>query len=133
MTLRNKVQLIGHVGQTPEFRTTEGGNKLAKFSLATNETYKNEAGARVTTTTWHSVLAWNNLAQIAAEYLNKGSEVVIEGKIINRSYEKDGVKRYVSEIQANELLLLGSKPKEQNLVEVENDLPFDKEEQVVAE
>ena len=108
--LRNKVQLIGNLGKAPEVKNTESGKKLAKFSIATNETYKNAKGEKVTDTQWHNVIAWGTTAEFAEKYLDKGSEVVIDGKLMNNTYtDKDGVKRYNTEIQVNELLLLGSK------------------------
>jgi len=104
------VQLIGHLGSTPEVRETETGKKLAKFSLATNQSYRNANGEKITETTWHQLIAWGAVADIAEKYLNKGSEVAIEGRLINRSYtDKEGVKKYISEVQVNELLLLGNK------------------------
>ena len=107
-TLRNKVQLIGNLGADPEIMTLESGKKLAKLSIATNETYKNSEGEKVTTTQWHQVVAWNKTADIIEKYLMKGSEVAIEGKITYRSYEdKEGVTKYTTEIVCNELLLLG--------------------------
>ena len=109
-TLRNKVQLIGNLGQNPEVKELNGGKKVAKFSLATNETYKNKAGEKVTDTQWHNLVAWGKTADIIEKYLKKGSEVAIEGKLLNRNYtDKEGVKRYVTEIQVSELLMLGSK------------------------
>ena len=85
--------------------------KIAKFSIATNESYKNSKGEKVTETLWHNLVAWGKLADIAEKYLNKGSEVAIEGKLINRSYnDKEGNKKFISEIQVNEVLMLGSKP-----------------------
>ena len=109
--LKNKVQLIGNLGNAPEVRTTETGKKLVKFSVATNEIYRNANGEKIKETQWHNLIAWGKLADIAEKYLLKGSEVAIEGKLINRNYtDKEGNKKYVSEIQVNELLLLGSKP-----------------------
>jgi len=109
-TLRNKVQLIGHLGNNPEIITLESGKKLAKFSIATNETYKNAQGEKVKNTEWHNVIAWNKTAEIIEKYLEKGSEIAIEGKLVNRNYDdKDGNKRYVTEILVNEILMLGSK------------------------
>ena len=106
--LRNKVQLIGNLGQDPEIVLLDNGSKLAKFSVATNETYKNGKGEKVTETQWHNVVAWGKTADIIENYLAKGKEVAIEGKLIHRSYEnKDGEKRYVSEIRCSELLMLG--------------------------
>lgn len=109
-TLRNKVQLIGNLGNNPEIITLESGKKLAKMSIATNESYKNAQGEKVTDTQWHNVVAWNKTADIIENYLQKGSEVAIEGKLTNRSYEdKDGVKKYITEVVCNELLMLGGK------------------------
>ncbi len=106
--IRNKVQLIGNLGQDPEVIDLENGGKLAKFSIATNETYKNSAGEKVTDTQWHNVVAWGKTAEIAESYLSKGKEVAIEGKLIHRSYEnKEGEKRYVTEVRCSELLMLG--------------------------
>lgn len=109
-TLRNKVQLIGNLGNNPEIITLESGKKLAKISIATNETYKNSEGEKVTDTQWHNVVAWNKTAEIIEKYLEKGNEVAIEGKLTYRSYEdKDGTKKYITEIVCNELLMLGGK------------------------
>jgi single-strand DNA-binding protein len=108
--LKNKVQLIGNLGNAPEVKTTESGKKLARFSVATNESYRNAQGEKVTETTWHNLVAWGKVADIAEKYLNKGSEIAIEGKLINRSYtDKDGNKKYITEVQVNEILMLGSK------------------------
>ena len=108
--LKNKVQLIGNLGNAPEVKNTENGKKLARFSMATNETYRGRTGEKVTETTWHNVVAWGKVAEIAEKYLNKGSEIAVEGKLINRSYtDKDGNKKYITEVQVNELLMLGSK------------------------
>ena len=109
-TLRNKVQLIGNLGNTPEIITLDSGKKLAKFSIATNENYKNAQGEKVTETQWHNIIAWNKTAEIAERFLEKGKEVAVEGKLTTRSYnDKDGNKRYVTEVVINELLLLGTK------------------------
>ena len=109
-TLRNTVQLIGHVGNEPEIINLESGKKLAKFSVATNESYKNAKGEQITDTQWHNIVAWGKTAELVENYVPKGKEVGIEGKLTSRSYEdKDGVKRYVTEVVCNELLLLGAK------------------------
>jgi single-strand DNA-binding protein len=109
-TLRNKVQLIGNLGNNPEIITLESEKKVAKFSIATNESYKNSQGEKVTDTQWHNVVAWNKTAEIIERYLEKGSEVAIEGKLTSRSYEtKEGEKRYVTEVVVSELLMLGKK------------------------
>src|SRR6266540_7411537 len=98
--LKNKVQLIGNLGGKPEVKKTESGKKLAQFSLATNESYRNGKGEKITETQWHRVVAWGKAAEIAEKYLDKGKEVVIEGKLINRSYsDKGGNKKYITEVQ----------------------------------
>jgi single-strand DNA-binding protein len=110
--LKNKVQLIGNLGNAPEVKTTESGKKLARFSVATNESYRNAKGEKVTETTWHNLIAWGKVADIAEKYLTKGKEIAIEGKLINRSYtDKDGNKKYITEVQVNELLMLGGTDK----------------------
>ena len=109
-TLKNKGQLIGNLGNAPEVKNPERGKKLARFSIATNEIYRNAKGEKVKETTWHNLVAWGKVADIVEKYLNKGSEIAIEGKLISRSYtDKSGVKKYISEVQVNELLMLGSK------------------------
>jgi single-strand DNA-binding protein len=106
--MRNKVQLIGHVGQEPEIKNLEGGKKVANITLATNEVYYNDKGEKVEQTEWHRISAWGKTAEIIEKYVTKGKEIAIEGKLTHRSYEdKNGEKRYVSEVVANELLLLG--------------------------
>jgi single-strand DNA-binding protein len=109
-TLRNKVQLIGNLGNNPEIITLDSGKKLAKFSIATNESFKNTDGEKMQNTQWHNVVAWNTTAEIVEKYLEKGKEIAIEGKLTSRSYDdKDGNKRYVTEIVCSELLMLGGK------------------------
>ena len=106
-TLNNKVQLIGNLGKDPEIRDLDGGRKVAKFSLATSESYRNDDGEKITDTSWHNVVAWNGLATIAERYLSKGREVAVEGRIAYRNYEdKDGVKKYFTEIILNQIHLL---------------------------
>lgn len=109
--LKNKVQLIGNLGNAPEVKNTEKGKKLAKFSIATNETYYNAKGEKVTETQWHNLIAWGKVADVAEKYLAKGTEVAIEGKLMNNNYtDKDGNKKYSTEVLVHELLLLGNKP-----------------------
>ena len=106
--LKNKVQLIGHLGQDPEIVNLEGGNKLAKFSIATTDSYKNANGEKVDDTQWHNIVAWGKTAEIVENHLIKGKQVAIEGKLTHRSYEtKEGDKRYITEVRCNELLMLG--------------------------
>jgi len=107
-TLRNKVQLIGHLGQDPEIVNLESGKTLAKFSLATNDSYKNANGEKITDTQWHRIVAFGKTAQIIEKYVTKGKEIAIEGKLTTRSWDdKDGMKRYMTEVICNELLMLG--------------------------
>ena len=133
----NKAILLGNLGKDPEVRRLDDGRAVANFSIATSETYKNKAGERVTNTEWHNVVLWSPLAEIAESYLKKGSQVYIEGKISNRSYEdKDGIKKYVSEVVGRAITLLGRAPdssgaqaeenKAQENTETvqEDDLPF---------
>lgn len=109
--LKNKVQLIGHLGAKPEVKNTETGKKLAQFNLATSESYRNTQGEKITETQWHRIVAWGKLAEISEKYLDKGKEIAIEGKLLNRNYtDKEGNKKFITEIQANEILLLGVKP-----------------------
>ncbi len=106
--MKNTVQLIGHVGQEPEFKTFDGGKKLANITLATNEVYYKENGDKVEKTEWHKVVAWGKTAEIIEKYVVKGKEIGIEGKLTHRSYDdKNGEKRYITEVVANEILLLG--------------------------
>lgn len=108
--LRNSVQLIGRLGANPEVKVFENGNKIAKLSLATSETYKDIHGKKTTKTQWHQVIAWGKTAEIAEQYTTKGNEIAVEGKLSYRNYtDKEGIERYVTEITVNELLLLGNK------------------------
>lgn len=108
--MKNKVQLIGNLGGKPEIRHSENGKTMASFSLATNETYRNAKGEKVVETQWHRIVAWGKVAEIAEKYLDKGSEIVVEGKLVNRNYnDKEGVKKYITEVQINELLLLNAR------------------------
>ena len=109
-TIKNHVQLIGNVGQEPTITNLENGKKVARFSLATNEYYKNDKGEKVQNTEWHTVVAWGKTAEIIEKYAGKGKEIGVSGKLKSRSYEdNEGVKRYVTEVEANEILLLGVK------------------------
>jgi single-strand DNA-binding protein len=106
--MRNKVQLIGHVGQDPEIKNLDGGKKVANLTIATNDSYKNDKGEKVEQTEWHKVVAWGKTAEIIEKYVTKGKEIAIEGKLTHRSYDdKNGEKRYITEVVANDLLLLG--------------------------
>lgn len=106
--LKNRVQLIGNLGNDPEIVNLDGGSKLAKFSIATSDSYKNAQGEKVEETQWHNIVAWGKTAEIVENYLTKGKQVAVEGKLVHRSYEtKEGEKRYITEIVCDELLLLG--------------------------
>lgn len=108
-SLKNSVHLIGRLGNEPEIRSFESGKKMATFSLATNETYYNNKGEKVEDTQWHNIVVWGKKSNVVEKYLKKGSEIALEGKLINRSYEKDGVKKFISEISLNELLMIDKK------------------------
>lgn len=107
----NKVTLIGNVGNTPEVKFNTGGTAIAKFSIATNENYKDKAGEWQERTEWHNIIAWAKLAEIVGEYVTKGSKIYIEGRLQTSSWEdkQTGEKKYRTEIVANELVLLGNK------------------------
>ena len=108
MSSINKVILVGNLGKDPEIKHLENERTLAKFSLATNEIHKNKTGEKVTTTTWHNVVLWTPLAEIAEKYLSKGRQIYVEGKLTHRSYvDKEGQTKYVSEVVGQNLLLLG--------------------------
>ncbi len=107
--MRNRVQLIGRLGQDPEVKTLESGKKVTNFTMATNETYKGADGNKTEETTWHNIVAWNGLAEISSKYLKKGKEVCIEGRISYRTYtDKNGVPKSVTEIVASDLVLLST-------------------------
>lgn len=108
--LKNKVQLIGRLGQNPEIFNFNDGNRMAKFSLAIDESYKDNQGNKIEKTNWFNVVVRGGLVKVAENFLEKGKEIAIEGKLNNRSYEdKEGTKRYFTEVICNELLMLGGK------------------------
>jgi single-strand DNA-binding protein len=104
-SLRNSVRLIGNLGANPEIRELDKGKKMAKFSLATSESYKDADGNRVNETQWHNIVVWGKQADFAAQYLEKGQQIALEGKLLTRTFtDKEGNKRYFTEITANEIL-----------------------------
>ncbi len=108
MSIRNKVQLVGNLGKDPEITDLESGKKVAKFSMATNESYKNAQGEKVPATQWHNIVAWGKTAEIIEKFVTKGKEIAVEGRLASRSYETEGgEKRYVTEVIVSEVLLLG--------------------------
>ena len=108
--------LVGNLGRDPEVRHLESGRAVANFSLATSETYKNREGEKVTHTEWHNIVMWTPLAEICERFLKKGSQVYIEGKLTTRSYDdKEGNKRYVTEVVGREMTLLGRAPESQEM------------------
>ncbi|MEK6476832.1 single-stranded DNA-binding protein [Catalinimonas sp. 4WD22] len=124
--MKNRVQLIGRLGQDPEVRTLNSGKMVAQFSLATSEVYKNSAGERVQDTQWHQVVAWGKLAEVSENLLIKGQEVVVEGKISYRNYEdKNGIKRYVTEIIASDIMLVGKRLKEKGSEVAEQEAAYE--------
>jgi single-strand DNA-binding protein len=108
-SLRNRVNLIGNLGQNPEIKNLDGGKKVTHFTLATSEEFKNADGQKVKETTWHNIVAWNGTADLAGRYLKKGGQVAVEGRIAYRTYEdKNGATKHITEIIAHELLFLNS-------------------------
>jgi single-strand DNA-binding protein len=106
----NKVTLIGNVGKDPEVKHLDSNVSVANFTLATSENYTNKSGEKVTTTEWHNIVCWRGLASIAENYIRKGSQIYVDGKIRTRSYDaQDGSKRYITEIFADTIQLLGKK------------------------
>jgi single-strand DNA-binding protein len=125
--LRNKVQLIGRLGDKIEVKTLESGKVVGRVNIATNEVYRNAKGEKVTETTWTNLVIWGKNAEILDKYTDKGSEIAVEGKLSNRSYtDKNGEKKYITEVVVNEVLLLGGGPKAEKaqLESAEADLPF---------
>lgn len=111
-SIRNRVLLIGNLGQDPEIKELDSGRKMAKFSIATNEVFRNQAGDLITETQWHRLIAWGRTAEVAEQYLTKGSEIAIDGKIQTRNYEDaSGEKRYTTEVVVSELMMTGPKKK----------------------
>lgn len=105
----NKVILVGRLGKDPDIRTFETGVKKASFTLATSEIFKDKEGNRTEVTEWHNIVCWRNLAEIAEKYLSKGKQIYLEGKLRTRSWEDNGIKRYITEIEANTFTMLGAK------------------------
>jgi single-strand DNA-binding protein len=111
--LRNRVQLIGNLGMEPEVKQMENGSTLTKFSLATTQSYQNAKGEKVKDTQWHNLVLWGKLAETAAKYLKKGSEIAAEGKIVYHSYEtKEGQTKYITEIVVSDFMMTGKTKKE---------------------
>jgi len=108
--LRNRVQLIGNLGMDPEVKKFDGGRTMAKFSLATSQSYNNPKGEKVQDTQWHNLVIWGKMAETAEKFLKKGSEIAAEGKIVYRSYDtKDGQTKYITEIVVNDFLMMSKK------------------------
>jgi len=105
----NKVILVGNVGRDPEVRHLDKGVAVARFSLATTENYTSKTGEKVSNTEWHNIVAWRGLAEVAEKYVKKGSQLYIEGRLRTNMYEKDGVKHYTTEINADTMQLLGKR------------------------
>ena len=113
-TLRNRVQLLGRVGRNPEVVTLEDGKKLAKFSLATPEQYRDKHGDKISVTNWHHVSFWNGSATLIEKYVFQGSEIAVEGKLTSRSWEDmSGTRHYSTQVIGTTLVLLGKKDTEQ--------------------
>jgi len=111
----NKVILVGRVGKDPEVRHLDNNSVVASFTLATNESYKNKSGEKVTNTEWHNIVVWRSLAEIAGRYVKKGTMLYVEGKIRTRAWnDKDGNKRYTTEIEADNFQMLSSRGEDSN-------------------
>jgi single-strand DNA-binding protein len=109
-TLRNTVQLIGHLADHPEVKQTENGKTMARFRIGTKENFRDANGEKTSETQWHRLVAWGKTAEIIQQYLKKGSHVAVDGKLVHRQYtDKVGLKRYVTEIQVNEMMMLDHK------------------------
>ncbi|MEO6683555.1 MAG: single-stranded DNA-binding protein [Ginsengibacter sp.] len=109
-TFKNSVQLLGNLGNAPEIKSTETGKKFARFSIATNEGYKNAKGEWVENTQWHNLIAWGPVAENVEKYLSKGTEVLIDGKLVTGNYQdKEGNKKYFTDVQVNEFLIVAKK------------------------
>ena len=119
----NKVMLIGNLGKDPELKYTPSGVAVATFSIATSEQWKDQEGNAQEKTEWHNIVAWRKLAEIVGEYLKKGKKVYIEGKLQTRNYEKDGVKRYITEIVADQLIMLDSMGQRSSSSGMEESMP----------
>jgi single-strand DNA-binding protein len=112
----NKVILVGRLGKDPEVKYTQAGVPVARFTLATDESWKDQNGEKQQRTEWHNVVAWRKLAEICGQYLNKGKLVYVEGRLQTRSWEdKEGNKRYTTEIQADNMVMLSARTDEQRL------------------
>lgn len=107
-SLRNSVHLIGRLGKDPEVKDFNN-RKKASFTIATTESYKNQKGEKIEETQWHNIVIWGKLAAVVEKYLKKGQEIAVEGKLIHRAYESNGEKKYITEINVNDLLMLGGK------------------------
>ena len=119
-SIKNKIQLMGNLGKDPDIKSIGNDKKVATFSLATNETYYNAQGEKITETIWHNIVAWGKLAEVSEKYLNKGTEILLEGRLINRTYaDKNGNKKFTSEVQVSELLMIGKRLKNEESVGVE--------------
>lgn len=104
----NKVMLIGHLGKDPEVKFMQSGQAMAKFSLATNRSWEKD-GQRTEKTDWHNIVIFGKLAEVAGQWLSKGKQVYLEGRLETRNYEKDGQKHYVTEVIADQMIMLGGK------------------------
>jgi len=130
----NKVILLGNLGKDPEIRHLENGRAVTNFTLATSEVYKNKEGSKVTNTEWHNVVLWTPLAEVAHKYLKKGNQVYIEGKITTRQYDdKDGNKKYITEVVGREMTLVGGKPESTGSSPAGQNAPKPEEQSFVGE
>ncbi len=124
----NKVILVGNLGKDPEVRYLDSGVAVANFTLATTENYKNKQGERVSQTEWHNIVLWRGLAEVAENWLKKGSSIYVEGKIRNRKWEdKEGVTRYTTEILGDNMTMLGGNRSTEGAAENKENVKKDSE------
>jgi single-strand DNA-binding protein len=107
--IRNSVRLIGNLGAAPEIKEFEKGTKMARLSLATNDSYTDKKGEKKEETHWHNVVAWGKTAELLGELTEKGSEIAVEGRLQSRSYDKDGEKKYITEVVVSEFVVFSKK------------------------
>ena len=128
----NKAILIGHLGKDPELKYTQAGKAVANFTMATSEKWKGQDGQQQEDTTWHNIVAWGRQAEVIKEYLHKGSQAYVEGRIVNRSYDdKDGNKKYISEVVVSQVEFLDKRgsqdqqsEQQESAGQADDDLPF---------
>lgn len=130
----NKVILIGNLGDDVKMHYFDGGNSIGRFPIATSETYTNrQTGEKITNTDWHNIVVKNKLAEICEKYLVKGDKIYVEGKLKNRQWEQDGIKRYTTEVHVSEMTMLSNKKNDNHAMPQQNQQPTSQPKSVVPE